>query len=431
MATNFPNSPSNGATHVFGGTTYTYNSTKGVWKAGAEAIAVGDNPPSNPDTGDLWFDSSVAKTYIYYNDGSSSQWVQLNPSGGSDGADGTDGTDATGGGESPVILTEPPTTTQSLNSDGTTSTVTMTAQDPEGFDITYGIAYKTANNARPVQLSADTSINQTTGVYTFTPTTTSSNAGSFRARLSASDGVNTTTRLVDFSLSFFSGSYLVAGDGTQVVGTGGGTTVHNATTATDAALTYDAGVIDANYERILFTGMPAFSLTPTSGTDDMLVYAVKYDTPSGTNIGYSAVDDNSYHTGSVTLNSSSIGWSLGTASTYYASNPQFSPGSWYIIAITSTGTGVSNFSSRVYDVTNQTFSTVTGTSAGGYAMPYLPVDGTYDNHMAFFGGLAQSPITGYIQRDTMGHQVAGVAVMPYNSSTVDSSITQFKDLIFA
>ena len=78
----------------------------------------------------------------------------------------------------------------------------MTAQDPEGFDITYGIAYKTTNNARPAQLSADTTINQTTGVYTFTPSTTTSNAGDFRARLSASDGVNTTTRLVDFRLEF-------------------------------------------------------------------------------------------------------------------------------------------------------------------------------------------------------------------------------------
>ena len=107
MATNFPNSPSNGATHTFGGTTYTYNSSKGVWKASADAIAVGDNS-FEPENGALWFDSSVAKTYIYYNDGSSSQWVQLNPSGGSDGADGADGT-VTGGGESPIIYTEPAT----------------------------------------------------------------------------------------------------------------------------------------------------------------------------------------------------------------------------------------------------------------------------------------------------------------------------------
>ena len=165
MATNFPNSPSNGDTHVFGGTTYTYNSTKGVWNSsassggGGASVATDDNPPANPAQGDLWFDSSVAKTYIYYNDGSSSQWVQLNPSGGSDGADGTD---ATGGGELPVIYTEPPTTVQNLNSDGTTSTVQMQAVDPEGTAITYGIAYANSTNARPAQLSADTTINQTT-----------------------------------------------------------------------------------------------------------------------------------------------------------------------------------------------------------------------------------------------------------------------------
>ena len=208
MATNFPNSPSNGATHTFGGTTYTYNSTKSVWKASAEAIAVGDNPPSNPEAGDLWFDSSVAKTYIYYNDGSSSQWVQLNPSGGSDGAD------ATGDGESPIIYTEPPTTTQSLNYDGTTSTVQMQAVDPEGTAITYGIAYANSTNARPAQLSADTTIDQTTGTYTFTPSTTSSDAGTFKARLSASDGVQTSTRFVNFSLAFIATvDYLVVGGG--------------------------------------------------------------------------------------------------------------------------------------------------------------------------------------------------------------------------
>lgn len=219
MATNFPNSPSNGATHVFGGTTYTYNSTKGVWKADKDAVAVSDTPPSNPETGALWFDSSVAKTYIYYNDGSSSQWVQLNPSGGSDGADGADG--ATGG-ESPVILTEPPSS-HTLNNDGTTNTLTMTAQDPEGFDVTYGIAYKTAGNTLPAQLASAPSINQTTGVYTFTPSSTSTDAGTFRARLSASDGANTTTRLIDFSLVFtISADFLVVAGGGGGAGWGGG-----------------------------------------------------------------------------------------------------------------------------------------------------------------------------------------------------------------
>ena len=215
MATNFPNSPSNGATHVFGGTTYTYNSTKGVWTADKDAVAVSDTPPSNPETGALWFDSSVAKTYIYYSDGSSAQWVQLNPSGGSDGAD------ATGDGESPIIYTEP-ATSHTLNSDGTTSTIQMQAVDPEGTAITYGIAYANSTNARPAQLGADTTINQSTGTYTFTPTTTASNAGTFKARLSASDGIQTSTRFVSFDVSFydFTISPAVSGQSTWTLASG-------------------------------------------------------------------------------------------------------------------------------------------------------------------------------------------------------------------
>jgi hypothetical protein len=141
MATDFPANPSNGDTHAG----FTYSSTTGAWESSASTIT---------------------------------------------------------GTEPPVILTEPPTTTQNLNYDGTTSTVTMTAQDPDGFDITYGIAYKTAGNALPDQLASATTINQSTGVYTFTPSTTESDAGSFTARLSATDGIGYTTRLVNFNLAF-------------------------------------------------------------------------------------------------------------------------------------------------------------------------------------------------------------------------------------
>ena len=51
MATNFPDSPSNGTTHTFGGTTYTYNSTKGVWTApsggGASTFVALSDTPAN------------------------------------------------------------------------------------------------------------------------------------------------------------------------------------------------------------------------------------------------------------------------------------------------------------------------------------------------------------------------------------------------
>ena len=45
----------------------------------------------------------------------------------------------------------------------------MQAVDPEGTAITYGIAYANSTNARPSQLAADTTINQSTGTFTFIP----------------------------------------------------------------------------------------------------------------------------------------------------------------------------------------------------------------------------------------------------------------------
>lgn len=38
-------------------------------------ITVGDTPPPNARTGDMWFDSVGTQLYIMYNDGNSSQWV--------------------------------------------------------------------------------------------------------------------------------------------------------------------------------------------------------------------------------------------------------------------------------------------------------------------------------------------------------------------
>lgn len=179
MATNFPDSPSNGATHTFGGTTYTYNSTKGVWTApsGGSFTALSDTPSSLSGQG--------GKTLKVNSAGNAVEFASV----------------AAGDGQSPIVYTEPPTS-HNLNSDGSTSTVQMQAVDPEGTAITYAIAYANATNARPAQLAADTTINQTTGTFTFDPTTTQSDAGSFKARLSASDGISSATRFVDFNLSF-------------------------------------------------------------------------------------------------------------------------------------------------------------------------------------------------------------------------------------
>jgi len=196
----FPSNPSNGQTLTVtvagANTVYTYNSTYGVWRSkgtattissgGGASVTTSNTAPSSPSSGDLWWNSMDGNMYVYYNDGDSNQWVQSNPaqpgptgSGGGGGASVTsyantsafpssgnsvgdfafatntktvyiwDGSEwdkiAAGVDESPVIITEPPSTV-TLDGNGSNSTVTMLATDPEGFDITYGIAYKNAGS---------------------------------------------------------------------------------------------------------------------------------------------------------------------------------------------------------------------------------------------------------------------------------------------
>ena len=48
---------------------------------GGASVNISLTAPSSPSAGDLWFDSSNLKTFIYYNDGDSNQWVLANPTG--------------------------------------------------------------------------------------------------------------------------------------------------------------------------------------------------------------------------------------------------------------------------------------------------------------------------------------------------------------
>ena len=43
--------------------------------SGGSSVTVSATPPVSPAQGDLWFDSAEAQTYIWYNDGTSAQWV--------------------------------------------------------------------------------------------------------------------------------------------------------------------------------------------------------------------------------------------------------------------------------------------------------------------------------------------------------------------
>lgn len=75
-AMDFPASPTNG--QVYGA--YTYDSTKGAWRVtGVQATSVisSATPPSNPTSGNLWFNTNDGVLFTYFNDGNSSQWVEV------------------------------------------------------------------------------------------------------------------------------------------------------------------------------------------------------------------------------------------------------------------------------------------------------------------------------------------------------------------
>ena len=86
-----------------------YGRSNSVWtevEGGGATIAVSDDPPPEPDHGDLWFEATSGNTFIYFDDGSSQQWIRQNtgvgppgPRGpaGLNGAPGTPGTPGTPG----------------------------------------------------------------------------------------------------------------------------------------------------------------------------------------------------------------------------------------------------------------------------------------------------------------------------------------------
>ena len=45
--------------------------------SGGASVTISDSAPGSPSAGNLWFESDTGKTFIYYGDGSSNQWVEV------------------------------------------------------------------------------------------------------------------------------------------------------------------------------------------------------------------------------------------------------------------------------------------------------------------------------------------------------------------
>ena len=83
MAINFPNGPVTGDTYTVNNVTWTYTGTS--WRAvssgggGNSTVTVSDDPPAGPSDGDMWWESDTGRLKVFYQDGTSDQWVDATP----------------------------------------------------------------------------------------------------------------------------------------------------------------------------------------------------------------------------------------------------------------------------------------------------------------------------------------------------------------
>ena len=73
MAINFPNSPSVNDQYTVGDRTWTWNGTYWQTSTSMSTFTASDSEPVDADAGDIWFDSTIGKTFINY----SGTWVEI------------------------------------------------------------------------------------------------------------------------------------------------------------------------------------------------------------------------------------------------------------------------------------------------------------------------------------------------------------------
>lgn len=220
MAVNFPDSPSNGATHTVGSITYVYDSAKGVWKdspagltQGIDALTDVDISTSAPTNGQiLQYNSTSGKFVPADSSAGVTVYATINDlplTGVTEGSMAlVDSTDKlyiysdTGWYSIALVNTSPSISgvnaSYNLETDGSATTITVTASDPEGIPLTYSIVSDTSGNIATVAQGTGSNTNQ----WTITPSTNTAHAGNFTLVFRASDGTNVASASSTFTLAF-------------------------------------------------------------------------------------------------------------------------------------------------------------------------------------------------------------------------------------
>ena len=177
-----------------------------------------------------------------------------------------------------------------LAADGTATTVTITATDPEGLPITYSIASDTSGNIATVTQGTGANTN----VFTITPSTSTANAGTFSLTFRASDGVNIATAVSSFTLEFIvaNSKYTTA----LITSVGANNAVNNSfddASTNNHTVTANGNVTQNTFSPYRHGGYSTyfdgagdyidFSQTTAIGTNDFTLEAWVYPESFGTN----------------------------------------------------------------------------------------------------------------------------------------------------
>jgi hypothetical protein len=220
MAVNFPSNPTNGQTITASGITYAYDSTQGVWSDSPQGLTQAIDALTDVDT------STSAPTNgqtLQWNS-TDSEWQPADSSAGVTVYATIDDLPVTGIAEGSMALVDSTdklyifsdagwysisivnttpsisgvSTAYTLATDGTATTITVSATDPEGLPLTYSIVSDTSGNVATVTQGTGSNTNQ----WTITPTTNTANGGNFTLVFRASDGVNIASASSTFNLHF-------------------------------------------------------------------------------------------------------------------------------------------------------------------------------------------------------------------------------------
>lgn len=299
-----------------------------------------------------------------------------------------------------------PSGTITLSTDGTASTVTITASDSDGVDADLTFSVESDGN----MVGTGTTVTQDSSVFTITPLTADSGgvAGDFTLTFKTSDVFNTATQNASFSLAFSNvvdssslTTFLMKATGNSAVNSA--ITYQNASDVSTGFTETDNGgggpqastfsPFRSGGYSLLFDGTGdylQFDLGANGGPNaDFTIEFWAYHFVSDQNDGYFMMSDTSGG-----FKTSTAALSLATASNYYRSysdgtNLQYTAGSdtkpsdnvnsWTHLALVRSGTN-----QDVY-VNGTKMGTTRTTSTDYSSYRYLVIGGYYNNTLLFEG----------------------------------------------